>query len=127
MTTKIIVEANHGWPVSIEGRDPNTDEAIANYSHRVEAGETRDFIVHSSMDLRIHEIQPGEAGRISAPKTIYAFELRQRVKLSESNEEGVVIGRGEYTFMPPQYLVRYRAGDGCQHECWWTEEALVAA
>ena len=127
MTTKIIVEANQGWPVSVEGHNPKTGEAIIGSAQRVEPGQTREFYCHFGVDVHVHEIQPGEAERISAPKPIYAFDMRQRVKLSESKEEGVIIGRGEYTFMPPQYLVRYRAGDGCQHECWWTEEALAAA
>lgn len=59
MTTKIIVAANHGWPVKVEGIDPKTGEPVK-YGGTVPAGETRDFYCHSSMDLRIHEVQPDE-------------------------------------------------------------------
>ena len=60
MTTTIVVKANHGWPVDVKGISPKTGDDIETYSHRVNAGETREFICHSSMDLRIHEIQPDE-------------------------------------------------------------------
>lgn len=59
MTTTVKVQANHGWPVDVTGVDPKTGEPV-NYGGRVPAGETRDFICHSSMDLRIHEVQPDE-------------------------------------------------------------------
>lgn len=57
----------------------------------------------------------------------FRFGLFDRVKLSESGEQGIVIGRAEYTTSEHSYLVRYRAGDGRQTECWWGESALVAA
>lgn len=60
MTTTVTVKANHGWPVDVKGIDPHTGEPIKAYAGRVEAGETRDFICHSAMDLRVHEIQPDE-------------------------------------------------------------------
>ncbi|MBN9033711.1 MAG: hypothetical protein J0I23_28345 [Rhizobiales bacterium] len=60
MTTTITVKAGHGWPVRVQGIDPHTSEDIPMYSGLVAAGETRDFICHSAMDLRIHEIQPDE-------------------------------------------------------------------
>lgn len=56
-----------------------------------------------------------------------AFELNDRVKLNESEEEGVVIGRAEYSHSENHYQVRYRAGDGRQVESWWGESALSAA
>lgn len=55
---------------------------------------------------------------------IYKFELGQRLKLVESGECGIVIGRAEYDFCDNQYLLRYEAGDGRQVESWWTESAL---
>lgn len=55
------------------------------------------------------------------------FNLRDRVKLIESGEQGQVIGRAEYTTTEPHYLVRYRAGDGRQVETWWSESALAPA
>ncbi len=60
MTTTITVKANHGWPVDVKAFTP-TGEPITAYGGRVPAGETRDFICHSSMDLRIHEVQSAEA------------------------------------------------------------------
>lgn len=61
MTTTVIVKANHGWPVKVEGYQPNSDlRTMHYYGDIVPAGEERTFYVHSSMDLRIHEIQPDE-------------------------------------------------------------------
>ncbi|NTG48983.1 hypothetical protein G6M04_16525 [Agrobacterium rhizogenes] len=60
MTTTIIVKANHGWPVDVQASNPKTGEKIETYGGRVPAGETRDFICHSDMDLHIHEVQPNE-------------------------------------------------------------------
>lgn len=57
----------------------------------------------------------------------FKFELKQIVKLVESDESGGVIGRTEYTSGNNTYLVRYRASDGRQVECWWAEDALAAA
>ena len=58
MTTKVIVHANHGWPVdvipvSIGG------SAVASKT-RVPDGSTYEFCVHSGQDLLIHEVQPSE-------------------------------------------------------------------
>ena len=60
MTTKVIIEANHGWPVDVTGKNPVTGEKINAYGGRVPASEKREFIVHSGMDLLIHEVQPAE-------------------------------------------------------------------
>ncbi|MGV1791009.1 hypothetical protein [Rhizobium sp. A37_96] len=60
MTTTVVVKANHGWPVDVEGRDPKTGEKVQSYGGRVAAGETREFYCTSSMDLAIHEVQPDE-------------------------------------------------------------------
>ena len=54
----------------------------------------------------------------------WKLELGQTVSLAMSGEEGVVIGRAEYSNMNDQYLVRYRAGDGRLVEGWWFEEAI---
>lgn len=51
-------------------------------------------------------------------------DLKQRVRLTESGEEGVIIGRAEYTYAEPSYLIRYKGGDGVQHESWWTQDAI---
>jgi hypothetical protein len=60
-------------------------------------------------------------------KKEFGFDLKQKVKLVESNETGEIIGRAEYTESMNAYLVRYRAGDGRQSEAWWTEAAIEAA
>jgi hypothetical protein len=61
MTTTVIVKANHGWPVLVEGYQPGTDFPTKSfYGGIVPKNEERTFHVHSSMDLRIHEIQPDE-------------------------------------------------------------------
>lgn len=61
MTTKVTVEANHGWPVQVDGLDPKTGKKTNWHHPLVPAGETLVVYVHSSMDLRIHEVQPDEA------------------------------------------------------------------
>lgn len=55
------------------------------------------------------------------------FELKQVVKLIESDETGTVIGRAEYANSEPSYYVRYKAGDGRQVESWWGESSIIAA
>lgn len=59
MTTRVTIHAGHGWPVDVKAFTPRGD-SIPTYGGRVPAGETRDFIVHSEMDLHIHEVQPAE-------------------------------------------------------------------
>lgn len=62
MTTEVEVKANHGWPVKVEGYKPGTDELVeGSYGGIVPAGESRTFHIHSQLDLRVHEIQPGDA------------------------------------------------------------------
>ncbi|WP_340520011.1 hypothetical protein [Cupriavidus necator] len=56
----------------------------------------------------------------------FQFDLESGVKLSQSGERGVVIGRAEYVNSAPQYQVRYVAADGRQVEGWWDGQALVA-
>lgn len=55
------------------------------------------------------------------------FDLHDRVKLSESAETGLIIGRAQYANSEPHYLIRYTAGDGRQVESWWGESAIRAA
>jgi hypothetical protein len=60
MTTTVTIKALHNWPVTYTGVDPKTGEPISGYAGRVEPGASLDVICHSTMDLRIHEVQPGE-------------------------------------------------------------------
>jgi hypothetical protein len=61
MTTKVTVEANHGWPVDVTTLDKDQE---GNWTEtgktRVPANEKRDFYIHSHRDLKIHEVQPEE-------------------------------------------------------------------
>lgn len=52
------------------------------------------------------------------------IELEQSVTITESGEQGTVIGRAEYTTSDPCYLVRYKCADGRAVESWWVESAL---
>lgn len=56
----------------------------------------------------------------------FKFSLSQVVIIAGGNEKGTIIGRAEYTYCEPSYLIRYIAGDGRAVEAWWTETALVA-
>ncbi len=63
MTTTITVKANHGWPVDVFAHDKPADangDTTGKLIGRVPAGATQDFHVHSTRDLFIHEVQPGE-------------------------------------------------------------------
>jgi len=65
MTTKVTVFAAHGWPVDVTAITPSG----ARYKPvRVQPGETRDFYVHSTQDLLIHEVQPSELAAEKVPQ-----------------------------------------------------------
>ncbi|MDB5522803.1 MAG: hypothetical protein JWM58_566 [Rhizobium sp.] len=59
MTTKVSVEANHGWPVKVTGVKVGTLEPV-NYGGIVPKDQKQDFYVHSGMDIIVHEIPPDE-------------------------------------------------------------------
>lgn len=59
MTTEVIVKANHGWPVKVTPF--SLDGGFVAPASVVDAGTERSFFVHSTQDLHIHEMQPGEA------------------------------------------------------------------
>ena len=61
-----------------------------------------------------------------ASKKTFNFKLNDPVRLKESGETGVVISRSHSIECDPQYSVRYKAADGRQTECWWSENALEA-
>jgi hypothetical protein len=55
----------------------------------------------------------------------WKFDLKQVVKITESSEQGTIIGRAEYSTTPlDSYLIR---GTGKAVETWWTADALEAA
>jgi hypothetical protein len=51
-------------------------------------------------------------------------DLKKTVTIVVSGETGEVIGRAEYVYAEPSYLVRYKDADGRAVESWWTESAL---
>lgn len=55
---------------------------------------------------------------------MFKFNLKQRVIIRASGEEGEVIARAEYAESTPGYLIRYKAADGRAVEQWWNEAAL---
>ncbi len=55
----------------------------------------------------------------------FNFILGEAVVIAVSGECGKVVGRSEHLNCDPQYLVRYKAGDGRAVESWWAEDALV--
>jgi hypothetical protein len=58
---------------------------------------------------------------------MFKFELSAKLKITESGEEGVCVGRAEYAHTGRNYLLRYCAGDGRAVEQWWGESALEPA
>ena len=61
MTTKVTVDAHAGWPVSVRSLNPETHRPTTGYPDViVPPHEKRDFYVHSSLDLHVHEVQPGD-------------------------------------------------------------------
>ena len=56
----------------------------------------------------------------------FKFDLKAKVTIAASGEQGEVIGRAEHVYAENNYNVRYKAGDGRAVESWWTESALEA-
>jgi hypothetical protein len=54
----------------------------------------------------------------------FKFELKDRVRIVESGEEGTVLGRADYVSAETNYYIRYKAADGRAVEAWWGESAL---
>lgn len=65
MTTTVIVQANHSWPVDVTVIDTATNE-VRNTA-RVPKDHEERFYVHSGQDLRIHEVQPDEIAAEQPP------------------------------------------------------------
>lgn len=55
----------------------------------------------------------------------FKFELRQKVAVKISGEEGEVIARSESIAHQPQYLLRYKNNAGVADEVWWDEDCLM--
>ena len=59
MTTRVTVEANHGWPVKVQFINPKTGNTVGP-ERIVPPAAQEEFYIHSTMDLRVHEVQPNE-------------------------------------------------------------------
>lgn len=55
------------------------------------------------------------------------YALKQELRITVTAEEGEVVGRAEYTYAQPSYLLRYKAADGRATEQWWPEDAVEPA
>lgn len=74
--------------------------------------------------MELNQNPEGQEPRIEELAPKFAFALGDHVNLSLSHEEGIVIGRAEYTNIPPQYFVRYVAADGRQVQDWFCDDAI---
>ena len=81
MTTRVTVEANHGWPVKVQFINPKTGNTVGP-ERIVPPAAKEEFYIHSTMDLAIHEVQPGEGAE--------ADDFQQRVveEHAELSEKG---------------------------------------
>ncbi|MBL4761707.1 MAG: hypothetical protein JKY93_03295 [Gammaproteobacteria bacterium] len=52
------------------------------------------------------------------------IKIGEKVKLTESNESGTVIGRAQYQHGEDCYYVRYCGATGTQVEQWWDKSAI---
>ena len=48
----------------------------------------------------------------------FKFDLNQMVRIVESNETGLVVGRADYATAEQSFLIRYKAADGRAVEQW---------
>lgn len=53
------------------------------------------------------------------------YNLGQKVRISISDEVGIVNGYAVYTSSAPQYRVFYKAADGRACEGWWYEDQIA--
>jgi hypothetical protein len=53
------------------------------------------------------------------------YELGAKLRIVCSGESGEAIGRCEYTYSEPTYLLRYVNKDGNAVEQWWPQSALA--
>ena len=57
---------------------------------------------------------------------MFKFELRQKVSIAISGEEGIIKGRADYANAEDGYFVHYRSADGCASDKWFTADELEA-
>jgi hypothetical protein len=54
----------------------------------------------------------------------FMFDLGDSAKIACSGETGKIVSRSQSIDAQPQYLLRYKAGDGRAVETWWAQDAL---
>ena len=64
--------------------------------------------------------------KIAAEPQKFKFELSQLVNMRVSNECGWVQARAQYAHSENQYLIHYRAADGCARTNWYSQSVLDA-
>jgi len=73
MTTRVLVQANHGWPVDVT--PISVGGAYVGPKQRVAPDTQKEFCVHSGQNLLIHEVQPAElAAEMDAASDLQAQE-----------------------------------------------------
>ena len=55
----------------------------------------------------------------------FKFKLKQPVVIAISGEEGIVIGRAEYSASKPQYFIHFKAADGRACTAWYEADFLA--
>lgn len=78
----------------------------------------------SHLSVAGHQPFSKQENAVDEDSNDFMFDLGDRVHMTESAEVGTIIGRAQYQTSENTYLVRYRAGDGRQTECWWGESAI---
>lgn len=61
---------------------------------------------------------------IAAQEQAFKFGLSQLVELNISDEFGEVAARAQYAYGQNQYLIHYKAADGCARTEWFAEHQL---
>lgn len=58
MTTSVVVNTHGGWPVRVREVNPETGGVMR--EEIMPPATTKTFYFHSSSDMHLHEVQPGE-------------------------------------------------------------------
>jgi hypothetical protein len=82
MTTSVIVNAGHGWPVDLVFKDPKTGDILS--TQRIDVDGNQTIYVHRGADVLIHEVQPEEMAAVSYDdEASAAADLADAQKVSE--------------------------------------------
>ncbi|THD46631.1 hypothetical protein ERD95_15710 [Enterobacteriaceae bacterium ML5] len=64
--------------------------------------------------------------KFAATTQNFTFDLSQLVNMRISEEWGEVRARAQYSHDENQYLIHYKAADGCARDKWFAESVLTA-